>query len=191
MIKSVLLSVALAFNIYATPIDDLKRCFTSTTDKVVDIVKNKDLNITIRNDKIIDIITPMFDFKLMAKLSLGRYWKTMILKKQEEFIKLYVKRMKQSYSSKIDKYTDEKIIVNSVKQVKKTRIVLNSSLVSVDDKLEVIYKFYKPRKQFGNKNRWLVYDVIIAGVSIIKTDKAQFKAVLKESSIDELMIKLK
>jgi len=191
MIRIIFFSMILVFNIYAMPIDDLQDSFTKTTNKVVEIVKNKDLNVTIRNDKIIDTITPMFDFKLMAKLSLGKYWKTMILKKQEEFIELYVKRMKQSYSSKIDKYTDEKIIVNSVKQVKKTRIVLNSSLVSVDDKLEVIYKFYKPKKQFENKNRWLVYDVIIAGVSIIKTDKAQFKAVLKESSIDELMVKLK
>jgi len=191
MIKKLFLVLVLISTIYATVTEDLKVKFIERTNNIVNIVKQKDLQKDIRNNKIVEAVTPMFDFKLMAKLSLGKYWKTMILKKQEEFIGLYVKRMKQSYSSKIDKYTDEKIIVNSVKQVKKTRIVLNSSLVSVDDKLEVIYKFYKPKKQFGNKNRWLVYDVIIAGVSIIKTDKAQFKAVLKESSIDELMVKLK
>ena len=99
--------------------------------------------------------------------------------------------MKKSYSAKIDKYTDEEILINSIKQPKKTRVTLNTSLVSAGDKLEVIYKFYKPKKQIKNKNVWLVYDVVIAGVSIIKTDKAQFRAVLKESSIDDLMERLR
>ena len=133
----------------------------------------------------------MFDFKLMAKLSLGKKWKIMSKDKQEEFIKLYVKRMKKSYSSKVDKYTNETIIVNEIKQLKKTRIILNSSLISNSDKTEVVYKFYKPKTQIKDKDKWLVYDVIIAGVSIIKTDKAQFREVLKESSIDVLMDKLR
>jgi phospholipid transport system substrate-binding protein len=99
--------------------------------------------------------------------------------------------MKQSYSSKIDKYTDEKIVINSIKQSKKTRVLLDSSLVGVDDNTPVIYKYYKPKKQMKNKEKWLIYDVVIAGVSIIKTDKAQFRAFLKEHSVNELMDKLK
>ena len=59
------------------------------------------------------------------------------------------------------------------------------------DKTEIIYKYHKPKKRIKNKNIWLVYDLIIDGVSIIKTDKAQFQAVLKEHTIDELMEKLR
>jgi phospholipid transport system substrate-binding protein len=172
------------------PIDDLQDSFTKTTNKVVEIVKNKDLNVTIRNDKIIDTITPMFDFKLMAKLSLGKRWKRLTKAEQKLFVELYVKRMKKSYSSKLDKYTNEKIIIDDIKQIKKNRAVLTTNLINIDDKLEIIYKFYKPRKRIKNKDIWLVYDVVIAGISIIKTDKAQFKAVLQNSSIQELLEKL-
>ncbi len=191
MIKKLLLLLTIAFNLNATQIQDVQTVFEKNIITVVDIVKNKQLSADDRNDKIVKILTPMFDFKLMAKISLGRVWKTMNQDKRVQFTDLYVKRMKKSYSSKIDKYTNETILVNSVKQVKKTRIVLNSSLVSTDDNLEVVYKYYKPKKQLKDKNTWLVYDVVIAGVSIIKTDKAQFKAVLQENSIDDLMQKLK
>ncbi len=182
--------LTLAFNIFASTTDDLRKDFVITTDKVVKIVKTKELNASIRNDKIVQAISPMFDFTLMAKLSLGKKWKTLNKATQAEFVRLYVHRMKKSYSSKVDKYTNEEIIINTIKQTKKTRIVLNSSLISNSDKTEVVYKFYKPKKIIENKNKWLVYDVIIAGVSIIKTDKAQFKEVLKENSINFLMDKL-
>ncbi len=191
MIKKFLLIITLVFSAFSAEIEDIQVNFELMTKEVLAVVKNKTMISGDRNSAIVQIITPMFDFKLMAKLSLGIQWKQMTKIQQNEFIKLYVKRMKQSYSAKIDKYTDEKIIVNNIKQVKKTRITLNTSLVSSGDKLEVIYKFYKPRKQILNKNLWLVYDVIIAGVSVIKTDKAQFKAVLKEATINQLMERLK
>ncbi|MCK5110737.1 MAG: ABC transporter substrate-binding protein [Arcobacteraceae bacterium] len=191
MIKKILILAALIFNLNATEVDDLNLTFTNKTNTVVDIVKCKLFTSEERNDKIIEAITPMFDFQLMAKLSLGKKWKSLNETKQAEFIKLYVHRMKKSYSAKIDKYTDETIIINKITQIKKTRIVLNSSLISKDEKVEVIYKYHKPKKQIENKDKWLVYDVIIAGVSIVKTDKAQFKAVLRESSIETLMDKIR
>ncbi len=186
-----LLTFILAINIYALEIEDIKINFQNMAIKIVKIVQDKTVTSDVRNDNIITTITPFFDFKLMAKLSLGRVWKTMDKAKQDKFIKLYVNRMKKAYSSKIDKYTDEKIVVNSIKQVKKTRVVLDTDLVNGDDKLEIIYKYYKPRKQLEGKHKWLVYDAVIAGVSLIKTDKAQFLEVIQDSSLDKLMEKLK
>ncbi len=191
MIKKILIVTIIALNVFSSQLEDIQTNFEEITKDVIAVVQNKAMATDDRNSKIVQIVTPMFDFKLMAKLSLGRQWKQMTKEQQNEFIELYVKRMKQSYSSKIDKYTNEKIIINNIKQVKKTRVTLNTSLVSSGDKLEVIYKFYKPRKQRINKNLWLAYDVVIQGVSVIKTDKAQFKAVLKESTISQLMERLR
>ncbi len=191
MLKKLLVVMVFILNINATEVDSVKIKFIEMTNDVEKIVKNKEMESELRNDKIIVTITPSFDFELMARLSLGKVWKTMDKIKQAEFTALYVKRMKKSYSAKIDKYTDEKIVIDSIKQTKKTRIMINSSLVSDEDKLEMIYKYHKPKKSIENKNEWLIYDVVISGVSIIKTDRAQFKSVLKESSIDDLMDKLR
>jgi len=193
MTKKILLLIAIFYTTiaFATNINNVKTNFTLTTNKIIKIIQNKKLDLQTRNDKIIEMITPMFDFKLMAKLSLGKTWKILDKQQQNEFVKLYVKRMKKSYSSKIDKYTNEKIVINDIQQIKKNRAILKTILITQDDKLEIIYKFYKPKKQRQNKNDWLIYDVVIAGVSIVKTDKAQFKAVLKETSIEALLDKLR
>jgi len=193
MTKKILLLIAIFYTTiaFATNINNVKTNFTLTTNKIIKIIQNKKLDLQTRNDKIIEMITPMFDFKLMAKLSLGKTWKILNKQQQNEFVKLYVKRMKKSYSSKIDKYTNEKIVINDIQQIKKNRAILKTILITQDDKLEIIYKFYKPKKQRQNKNDWLIYDVVIAGVSIVKTDKAQFKAVLKETSIEALLDKLR
>lgn len=189
--KSFLTIITLVFSMYASSTDEIKSKFELMTKEILSIVQLKEKNKDVRNLAITKTITPMFDFKLMAKLSLGKMWKILDEKKQSEFIILYVKRMKKSYSEKVDKYADEKIIINNVKQIKKTRVILNTSLINSDGKMEIIYKYHKPKKRIENKNIWLVYDVIMDGVSIIKTDKAQFRAFFKEHTIDELMEKLR
>jgi len=193
MTKKILLLIAIFYTTiaFATNINNVKTNFTLTTNKIIKIIQNKKLDLQTRNDKIIEMIRPMFDFKLMAKLSLGKTWKILNKQQQNEFVKLYVKRMKKSYSSKIDKYTNEKIVINDIQQIKKNRAILKTNLITQDDKLEIVYKFYKPKRQQQNKNDWLIYDVVIAGVSIVKTDKAQFKAVLKETSVEALLDKLR
>jgi phospholipid transport system substrate-binding protein len=154
------------------------------------VVKNKALTKDERNSNIVEVLTPMFDFELMAKLSLGRVWKKLNKADRKKFVKLYVERMKHSYSSKIDAYSDEKVVVTKIKQPKANRIELITNLISSDDKLEISYKYYKPKRAKKGKDEWLIYDVVILGVSILKTDKAQFREFLQTKSIYKLMDKL-
>jgi phospholipid transport system substrate-binding protein len=193
MKKIVLLIVGLFIlsqNLVANEQNILKNHFLTKINDVIVIVKNTTLDKTMRNSKIVETLTPMFDFALMAKLSLGNKWKTLNQADRKEFVALYVERMKSSYSSKIDAYSDEKIEVTKINQPKKTRIELITNLVSKDNKLEISYKFYKPRNLKMDKDSWLIYDVVILGVSILKTDKAQFREYLQTKTIKELMIQL-
>ena len=155
---------------------------------IITIVQDKDLVKSGRNNKIIDLLTPTFDFELMAKLSLGKKaWKNLNTEDKKIFTKLYVKRMETSYSSKLDKYSNQTIEIKDMQQPKANRIYILTDLVSDSQKLEIIYKYYKPKNQKTDKNSWLIYDVEILGVSILKTDKAQFKEFLQTNSIYDLM----
>lgn len=155
---------------------------------IITIVQDKDLVKSGRNNKIINLLTPTFDFELMAKLSLGKKaWKNLNTEDKKIFTKLYVKRMETSYSSKLDKYSNQTIEIKDMQQPKANRIYILTDLVSDSQKLEIIYKYYKPKNQKTDKNSWLIYDVEILGVSILKTDKAQFKEFLQTNSIYDLM----
>jgi len=164
----------------------VKKTARERINKVVDTIRDKSLDKKTRNEKIIEIISPMFDFSQMAKLSMGKKnWQRMNKKQQQEFNKLFVKRLQESYLEKLDLYTDEEVTVDEAKQVKK-RIHVTSHLVSKDDKMEMIYKFYKKKNQ-----DWMVYDVKVMGVSIVQTYRSQFAGILKNQSIEDLLKKLR
>jgi len=193
MKKMFLLMICLFLSVQNSLADEqsiLKDHFLNKIDSVITIVKNKDIDKVTRNGQIVDTLTPMFDFTLMAKLSLGKKWKTLNKIEREKFISLYINRMKQSYSSKLDAYSNEEIEITKIKQPKHNRIELITNLISNDNRLEVSYKFYKPKNLKIDKDRWLIYDVVILGISILRTDKAQFREFLQTNTIQELLIKL-
>ncbi|MDA7817673.1 ABC transporter substrate-binding protein [Sulfurimonas sp.] len=190
MFKKILLvcvSVLLTQTLSANEQKQLEEHFLSRIDNVISVVQNKELDKEKRNASIIKILTPMFDFELMAKLSLGKKYKKLSTEDKKRFVDLYVLRMKNSYSSKIDAYNDEKLEVKEILQAKKNRIALVTDLVSSKETLKIVYKFYKPKQAKKSKDTWLIYDVEILGVSILKTDKAQFREYLQTKSIQELM----
>ena len=183
--------LVLAQSLVADEKTDLRDNFLSLIDKVVVVTHNKSLSKDERNTKILNLLTPSFDFRLMAKLSLGKKaWKQLDIKDREKFTNLYITRMKKSYSAKLDSNSDGKVVVKKIQQLKKNRISLVTDFIGSDEKLDIVYKFYKPKKPISGKDRWLIYDVEILGVSILKTDKAQFREFLQTKTIFELMKEL-
>lgn len=175
-------------NMYADIKQEVSDQFNSRISEALKVVTNKSKDVEDRNQQIIKIISPMFDFELMAKLSLGsKAWNSLDAHQKQLFVNLYVARMKKSYSEKIDAYTNETIVINGVEQPKSNRVVLLTDLVSNTDKITINYKMYQPDQPIENKDKWLVYDVDIAGVSILKSDRAQFAEVLKTNTIEYLM----
>jgi len=152
---------------------------------VIGYLKDPALSKPIRNKKIIEAINPIFDFKIMAKVSLGkRHWRSMSPAQRKEFVTLFVQRLKESYLEKLDLYTDEDVAVEDAVQVK-SRIHVTTYLVTKIDKKEMIYKFYK------SKGQWKIYDVQILGVSIVQTYRSQFRGLLRSGGIEPLLAKLR
>ena len=154
-------------------------------DKVLLILNEKELAKAERNDSILELINPIFDFKLMAKLSLGKkHWPGLPKEKRGEYSKLFIKKMQDSYLEKLDLFTDETVIYD-VPIEKGKKVHMKTYLDSKDSRLEMLYKFYKSRKG------WLIYDLEIEGVSTVQTYRSQFDGVLRDGSIDDLIAKLK
>ncbi len=155
-------------------------------DAVTELLKQKSLDKVQRDDNIITIIDPVFDFKLMGKLSLGKKaYKSTSTVQKEEFNTLFNQKIKASYIKKIDLYSDEKVIIKELKKVK-SRIHLLTYIVSSGEENEVLYKFYRSKSR-----GWVVYDLDVLGVSIIQTYRRQFAEILQEHDFEELLKRLK
>ncbi len=153
-------------------------------DAVFSVLQNPDLDQSAKKKQIDDIVSPMFDFELMAKLTLGKkYWPDLPGEKKEKFTGLYIELLKTSYLEKLALYTDEKVIFEPPTQVK-NKVQIPTVLISKDRKTSILYKLYKPA------GGWKVYDLEIQGVSIIRSYRSQFGQVLQNGTIDDLLRKM-
>ena len=156
----------------------------SNLDAVFVILQKKDLSQQAKNSKVVEIVTPMFDFKLMAKLSLGKkYWPDLKQDQRERFTELFVKRLRRSYLDKLTSYTDEKIIYETPLAVKK-KVHVPTQLISNGNKISMLYKLYP------SSNSWKIYDIEIEGVSIIRSYRSQFNEILQKGTVDDLLQKM-
>lgn len=156
---------------------------TNRIDKVLMILKDSKLDKNKKAKEIINLMDNVFDYSLMSRLSLGNEWNKLTASQQEQFIKLFTKKLKDSYIEKLDLYTDELVQVLGVEQPKSNRVVLKTQLIGKEEKYEIDYKFY----QEEGIDSWLIYDVDLLGVSIIQTYRKQFSGFLQDKSFEELL----
>jgi phospholipid transport system substrate-binding protein len=156
----------------------------SNLDAVFTVLQNKDRSQETRNSEVEKIVTPMFDFTLMGKLSLGKtYWPELSPDQRERFTELFVERLRRSYLNRLAAYTDEKIIYESPVAVKK-KVHMPTLLISKGKKISMLYKLYP------TNNSWKIYDVEIEGVSIIRSYRSQFNEILQKGTFDDLLQKM-
>jgi phospholipid transport system substrate-binding protein len=127
----------------------------------------------------------IFDFQETAKRSLARHWQPRTPAEQAEFVKLFADLLERSYISKIETYGGEKIAylgdtIEGDQALVRTRIVTRSGT-----EVPVDYRMVK------RGERWLVYDVIIEGVSLVANYRTQFNKIIQTSSYQELVRKMK
>ena len=153
-------------------------------EKVFAALQEKGLEQQAKNNRIVDIVTPMFDFELMAKLSLGRkHWPGLSQDEKHRFTELFVKRLKTSYLKNFTLYTDEKVVYEPAVQVK-NKVHVPTHLISKDKKISMVYKFFKDAED------WKIYDLEIQGVSIIQSYRSQFNQILDSGTVEDLLLKL-
>ena len=131
------------------------------------------------------IAEDIFDFTETAKRALGRHWAQRSQGEKDEFVGLFADLLERSYLSKIELYGGEKIAytgdsIDGDQASVKTKIVTKQGT-------EIPIEYRMLRKA----DRWLVYDVIIEGVSLISNYRTQFNKVVQTESYQALVQKLR
>jgi phospholipid transport system substrate-binding protein len=162
----------------------VKELLMAKVEAALSVLQRKDLVQQEKNKQVVKIVEPIFDYNLMAKLTLGRkYWPGLSKKNREKFTDLFVARLKTSYIDKLSLYTDEKVVYDAPVQ-EGIKIQIPTSVISKNNRISMMYKLYK------SSNGWKIYDIEIEGVSLISTYRSQFYDILSKGTIDDLLLKL-
>ena len=184
MLKKILVLLAVTvISAYAVEERNIKPVMDTKIKQVIKILQNKSLTMKQKEKKSITIMDPIFSYATMAKISLGKKWKTLTKKEKKSFTKAFEHKMKHSYIDKLKLYHNQKVITQKPKKTKKNRITQTTKIIGNTKTYKIINSFYKKK----NTNQWYIYDVKLAGVSIIQTYRKQFAAFLKTKSFQELL----
>ncbi len=159
-----------------------------TIDQVLSVLRDEALKdptrAAERREKLEAIIAQRFDYEEMAKRTLAAYWKKVSAEKQKEFVGLFQKFLTQSYSGNIDGYSGGE--VKYVKErLKGDFAEVQTKVISPKVQIPLDYRLLKKH------DKWGVYDVIIDGVSMTKNYRGQFSRIIRSSSFDALLDKLR
>jgi phospholipid transport system substrate-binding protein len=175
-------TVITASQAWATPLDDVKK----TVDEVVRIVADKEMK---KNDQkrrlaLKNTISTIFDYKEMSKRSLGKHWNQLTQEEKKQFADLFAALLENSYAGKIESYNNEKIVY--IKELLDgDHAEIRSKIVTT--KRDEFTLDYRMTRQNG---RWMAYDVVIEGISLVSNYRSQFSRVITASGYGGLIKKL-
>ena len=144
-----LLLLSVSEPIFANDAKEVEGYLKTNLDKVFAVLKNNALDQKSKTKEIVGIVSPMFDFPLITKLSFGKtYWTGMTKEQQKQFVELFIKLLKKSFIEKLVLYTDEKIVIKEPVQKK---IKLKYQLFWYQKKIILIcpINFINPKQKIG------------------------------------------
>jgi len=125
-----------------------------------------------------------FDYEEMAKRSLGASWRTLNPGQRTEFVRLFGELLEASYYDKIERYTDEKVSYTA-ENLDGDYAEVRTVILRKNDRIPMDYRL------LNKGSDWMVYDVVIEGVSLVSNYRSQFGRVVSESGYPELVRRLR
>ena len=159
-----------------------------TIDQVLSLLGDEELKgderMAERREKLEAVIRQRFDYEEMAKRTLAAKWKKITAEQQQEFVELFQQFLTQSYAGNVDGYDGEQVKYLK-ERLKGDFAEVQTKVVSPKVQIPLDYRLLK------KQDKWGVYDVIIDGVSLTKNYRGQFSRIIKSSSFDGLLEKLR
>ena len=138
-----------------------------------------------RYNQFAPVIRKTFDFPLIAKVVVGRYWRTFTDEEKAKFIETFTRLSIATYASRFDSYSGEQFKVVTTKESRPGRVLVKTLLTKSDGKeIELDYIMLKKGME------WRVVNVIADGVSDLSLKRADYTTFLKKNDIKTFFDKL-
>lgn len=128
----------------------------------------------------------VFDFSEFSSRTVGPRWRQFDSRAKQDFSNAFANLLFNTYLNKITGYNGEQVEYNGEVASPDGKIVEVRTTVTMKDgkKTPVAYRMiYK-------NGHWVVFDVIIENISLVKNYRTQFQSILNTATPDELIAKI-
>ncbi len=130
-----------------------------------------------------EFITPHVDLEGFSKLVLGKYWRRATPEQQKRFLTHSRALALRSYATVLTANTDIPIEYLPMREESRENFATVRTVIALadGDGVKVNYRLY------CRNNAWKLFDVTIAGISMVVTVRSAFLAEVKKSGLDGLI----
>lgn len=156
----------------------------SILDKVMGLQNDPSLSQQARANAIHGIIERSFDFTMMAKNSLGETYNSISSGQRQEFTRTFSYLFQDSYTRLVLNFLKKENIQYGAETVEGDKARVATTIVRTNEKIPVTYLMH------SSGQGWILYDVIVDGVSILHNYQTQFGQVIRTKSFGFLLNKM-
>lgn len=164
----------------------------SVTDEVLDIIrKDKDIKAgsTRRAIELVEQkVLPHFNFTRMTALAVGKDWRQASPEQQKVLTAEFRDLLVRTYSNALIAYKNETVDYRPFKtQPGETDVTVRTQIHQAGARQPITLDYSLEK----NGNAWKVYDVVVAGVSLVTNYRSSFATEIRNGGIDGLIKTLK
>jgi phospholipid transport system substrate-binding protein len=137
-----------------------------------------------RSQAIHRIIERNFDFALMAKDSLGPAYERLSGGQRQEFTQTFGYLFQDSYTRLVINFLKKENIKYGRETTEGNKARVDTTIARTNENIPVTYLMHTAPQG------WILYDVIVDGVSILQNYKTQFAQVIRTKSFEVLLNKM-
>ncbi len=152
-------------------------------DEVLAELRDKGQSNEEREADIKKIIYAHFDFRAMSQLTLSTNWRKATPEEKQRFVDKFSRLLLATYIGRVEAYTNERVEVTG-RRIKGERAEVSSVIISGDAEIPIRYKMRL------KKGQWLVYDVVIEEVSLIRNYRSSYRDIVKKEGIEGLLSRM-
>ena len=161
--------------------------FRPFVEKIVTILTDPKLqgeeNCIMRRDKVMEVASERFDFNEMSKRVLGSTWRKLSDSDKTYFISLFKRLLEHAYIGKIEDYSKQEVVFKD-QRIKGDRAQVITDIVDKDVTISVSYIMIL------KSDIWMVYDIVVEGVSLVRNYMEQFKEILRKEGYQSLLLQV-
>jgi phospholipid transport system substrate-binding protein len=163
------------------PTDELRQY----TDRVLEVLRAPGMSPAERRTAVRNLAIEVFDVGETAKRALGPHWQQRTPAERADFVKLFRDLLEQTYISRIDEYGGERIQYTGERIDGESAVVRAQILTKAGTTVPV------ESRLILKNGHWLIYDILIENVSLVANYRSQFDRIIRTSSYDDLVKRLR
>lgn len=181
-----LLTVGSAPAVQAEPnADAARQLIENVGNDVLAVLRDPDLSNDQKFDQLVTLLDGPIDLDLVARLILGRHWRTASEQQREEYLELFRAFALHTLASRLDVYGGQEFEITGAKVVGRDDALVSTRIISDGPPLAVDWRVRQKDDDL------VAIDVIVAGVSLIVAQRSEFGAVIERQGMDGLLAELR